>query len=130
MVVPLAETAPAEATSSAETAAEPEVPDIADWPWPGRFGVISVGLGLISVLILPVCLLGYLAFILSGAGLMLGLAGLVGALQNGESASVPLPAGGAGVARRFGTRAVDFPLAGVVACALALVLALLPFLFS
>ena len=69
----------------------------------------------------------YGAVALSGAGLVAGLCVLVGALRGGPG-QPRRPLAGAGVARGFGARAVDLPLAGVGVCAAALALALLPLL--
>jgi hypothetical protein len=103
------------------------LPDVADWPWPSRLGLISAAFGLLSVALL--CLPGssYLAPLLGGAGLLLGLGALALALLGGEPGPGRVLAG-AGVARGFGTRAVDFPLVGVAACAVALALTLWPLL--
>jgi hypothetical protein len=92
-------------------------------PRPARLGVAALALGLVSVLVLCLPVVGYVSPFLSGLGLLLGLAGLFGALTPSSS-----PASGADPVRRFGTRAWDYPLAGVAACLLALGLALLPLL--
>jgi len=124
---PVEEELPASAAASAPGAASP-APDEAEWPWHSRFGLTAAILGLTSVLVLCLPLVGYSAIVLSSVGLLVGLYGLFGALRRGA----PLPrlplAGGAGVAHGFGARAIDFPLAGIGVCAAALTLALLPFL--
>jgi hypothetical protein len=125
--VPPAETL-AEVTAGAEAPAEePPVPDVPDWPWPSRFGLFSAGLGLLSVLVLCLPEIGYVAIALSGVGLLLGLWALAGALMKGTPGPGPAVAGG-GVAGGFGARAIDLPLAGVAASSVALILALLPIL--
>jgi hypothetical protein len=120
--------APPAETPPEEAAAAPEVPDITAGPWPSQLGAVSAGLGLVSVLIHCLPLLRYGALALSGAGLLLGAVAVVGALRGGAPAPGVGRASGAAVARGFGTRAVDLPLAGVVACSLALALAVLPLL--
>jgi hypothetical protein len=83
-----------------------------------RLGVVALMLGLASVAVLCVPLLGYASFVLSGLGLLLGLWGLVRSL--GRDAGVAKgPTGG---------RALTYPLAGALVCLVALLLALLPFL--
>lgn len=98
-----------------------------EWTGPSRLGAVSAAMGLLSVLLLCVPWVGYVAPALSGCGLLVGLWGLLGALRGGGPG--PCPPAAAGVARGFGVRAVDLPLAGVVACSLSLALALLPLLF-
>jgi hypothetical protein len=118
---------PASAAASAPDSASPTL-DEAEWPWHSRFGLLAAVLGLTSVLILCLPVVGYAAIVLSSVGLLVGLCGLFGALRRGAPPP-PLPlAGGAGVAHGFGARAIDFPLAGIGVCAAALALALLPFL--
>src|SRR5262245_12232540 len=117
---------PASAAAHVSDAASPNQ-DEAEWPWQSRFGLIAAILGLASVLVLCLPLVGYVSIVLSSIGLLVGLCGLFGALRRGAPPP-PLPlAGGAGVAHGFGARAIDFPLAGVGVCAAALALALLPF---
>ena len=95
-------------------------------PLPARLGVAALALGLASVLVLCVPVVGYASVALSGAGVALGLAGLLAALAGGRGAPAGPPAGVAGWPRRFGARAWEIPLAGLAACLLALALALLP----
>jgi hypothetical protein len=95
------------------------------WPLPARLGVTSLALGLASVPVLCVPVVGYAALALSGLGLLLALGGLLGALARGARA---VPGGGAGGPAGFGARGWDYPLAGLAACLLALALALLPLL--
>jgi hypothetical protein len=90
-------------------------------------GMLSLGMGLVSILILCLPILGYLAFVLSGAGVILGTGGLLYARFHGGESLPPQLAGGAGIWGRFGSRVIDYPLAGVVACLFALALALLPY---
>lgn len=104
-----------------------ENPATADAP-PDRFGVTAVALGLVAVLILCLPGVGYVSPLLSGVGLLLGGWGLLRSLHPFAKGSRPMYAGGGLASYRFGTRATDFPLAGTVACLVALVLALLPFL--
>jgi hypothetical protein len=116
-----------EAVTEAAAAQPPPSPEVPT-PLPGsaRLGVAALALGLLAVLVLCLPFLGYVSPILSGLGLLLGLAGLLAAQVKGTG-SYPL-AGGAALAPRFGGRARDYPLAGVGVCLLALALALLPFL--
>jgi hypothetical protein len=58
---------------------------------------------------------------------LLGLSGLYKSFGQG-AARLGLPAGGARGVRRFGEGTLDYPLAGVGACLLALALALLPWI--
>ena len=87
-------------------------------PFPARLGALSMLLGVLSVLVLCLPYVGYAALGLSGVGLLLGLWGLASACLSG--------------ARSGGIRQPEksYPLGGVAACLLALVLALIPFLFS
>jgi hypothetical protein len=91
-------------------------------PLSARLGMVALGLGLLAVLVLCLPFLGYASPVLSGVGLLLGLAGLVHARRGGIGNSA------LGLGHRFGTRARDYPLAGIGVCLLALALALLPFL--
>ena len=74
-------------------------------------------LGTLSVLVLCLPYVGYVALAFSGVGLLIGLGGLARAFLHGASS------GPAGRADR------GYPLAGVGICVLALILTLLPFLF-
>jgi hypothetical protein len=92
--------------------------------FPARLGAVSMFLGTFSVLVLCVPYVGYAALGLSGIGLLVGLWGLVSACLGGGS-TPPVSSR----SRRFGERGLDYPLAGIGMCLLALTLALLPFLF-
>jgi hypothetical protein len=85
-------------------------------------------LGLVSILITCLPFVGSVSPLLSGLGLMLGFGGLFCSLRHGGERAVPLFAGGSQASSGFGARARDYPLAGTVACLLALVLVLLPWL--
>jgi hypothetical protein len=85
---------------------------------------MAMFLGAFSVLVLCLPVVGYASLGLSGVGLLVGLYGLVTAYLGGGNA-VPRDSG----PRRFGERGHDYPLAGIGMCLLALILALLPFLF-
>src|SRR5689334_16819561 len=79
--VPPPEEAPAEEPVSAPSPeAEPEALPL---PLPTRLGVVALGLGLASVLVLCLPVVGYVSPVLSGAGLMLGTCGLMCALWGG-----------------------------------------------
>jgi len=125
---PVAEEPSASAAAPAPDSASPALGGAA-WPWHSRFGLLAAVLGLTSVLILCLPVVGHASIVLSSLGLLVGLCGLFDALRRGAPPPPRLPlAGGAGVARGFGARAIDFPLAGIGVCATALALALLPFL--
>jgi hypothetical protein len=95
-----------------------------------RFGIVSLLLGCISILSLCVPFVGYIAFVLSGIGLPVALWGLFRAQTDGHQVILTTTGSGTGIVGNFGKRAVDYPLAGLVACLFALVLALLPLLLS
>jgi hypothetical protein len=97
-------------------------------PLAARLGVAALALGLGSVLLLCLPFIGYASIALSGAGLLLGAAGLLRALTGDGGPSGYALAGGAGASRGFGARASDYALAGVAVCLLALALALWPLL--
>ena len=104
------------------------VPSDPQFPSSARMGIVSLALGCVSVLIMCLPLIGYASIVLSGIGLPMGLWGLLRAHMDGnEMLSHSLP-GGAGIVGSFGMHARDYPLAGSVACMLALALALLPIL--
>jgi len=115
------ESAPSQPTSPA--------PDVEPLPTPARLGIAALVLGTVSIPVLCVPFVGYASIALSGVGLLLAIGGLFSAWTGGDVTLGHPPAGGAGVARRFGERARNYPLAGAGMCLLALVLALLPLLF-
>jgi hypothetical protein len=123
---------PAELAQAVEeaSAAEPSSP-IEDPPFPpsARLGIIAMALGLGSVLIMCLPLIGYVSIGMSSIGLLLGLGGLFRARTNDEPLPPHAVAGGVGIWGGFGTRTRDYPLAGVATCLLALVLTLLPILW-
>jgi hypothetical protein len=86
-----------------------------------------LALGLLSILVLCLPFIGVASVGLSGLGVLLGLGGLFTSLGRG-AVTLGLPFGGIRRPRRFGEGALDYPLAGVGACLLALTLALLPWL--
>jgi hypothetical protein len=97
------------------------------FPLPARLGITAMVLGMVSVFILCLPFARFLSIGLSGIGVLLGLAGLYRARTDSE----PLPptvAGGVGIWGGFGTRVRDYPLGGVAACLLSMILASLPFL--
>jgi hypothetical protein len=120
---------PPEGADAAPDTAPSDAPEAPPLPLPARLGVVSLALGLVSVPILCLPVIGYAAIGLSGLGLLLGLGGLYGAVVQGSSVPAPASAGRHGTPRRFGERSWDYPLAGLGGCLLALALALLPFLF-
>jgi hypothetical protein len=104
---------------------EPEEPPL---PAPARIGIVSLILACVSVMIMCLPIVGYVSILLSGIGLPVGLWGLLRARWEGNEMLCRSLTGGAGAAGSFGTRARDYPLAGTLACLLALTLALLPIL--
>ncbi len=124
---------PAELAKAVEEAAKVEAPSPEeDLPFPpsARMGIISMVLGLTSILIMCLPLVGYLSVGLSSIGLLLGLGGLFRSRTDSEPLPPQAVAGGAGIMGGFGTRARDYPLAGVATCLLALILTLLPFILA
>jgi hypothetical protein len=93
-----------------------------------RLGLVALLLGLGSILILCLPFLGgYASIGLSSAGLLVALCGLFQARSDGSGTPMPSPAaGGARIGSGFGARTHHFPLAGLAACLLSLLLALLP----
>jgi hypothetical protein len=94
-----------------------------------RLGITALVLGTVSVLILCIPFVGLAAFALSSAGLTIGLRGLYVARRDQPPAGTR-----AARKRRRKGRArefpVNYPLAGIVACLIALLLAFIPFLIS
>jgi hypothetical protein len=112
------------ATSTAAAAAADEA------PLSTRLGITALVLGLLSILILCVPVVGYGSLGLSGIGFLFAVAGLVCA-RNDRTRGVrpPLPAEGQGLPA-IGKRDLNYSLGGMVVCLLAEALALLPFLFQ
>jgi hypothetical protein len=111
-----------------EPEAAPSLAAFADeFPLPARLGMASVALGLLSVMVLCLPFVGVVAVGLSGLGVLLGVGAVFTSFRQG-TAALGLPAGGARGGRHFGQGALDYPLAGVGACLLALALAVLPWL--
>ncbi|HTU23690.1 MAG TPA: hypothetical protein VMG10_36975 [Gemmataceae bacterium] len=108
-------------------AAEIEVQD-PPIPSSARMGIVALVLGCVSVLIMCLPVIGYGSIVLSGIGLPVGLWGLFRARMEGDGMLCRSLTGGTGLAGNFGARPRDYALAGVVACLLALTLALLPLL--
>jgi hypothetical protein len=93
--------------------------------------MVALVLGVTSILLLCLPWIGgYASMGVSGVGLLLALGGLLRLRIDGDEAMSQSLAGGIGILGDFGARARDYPLAGVGACVLALVLALLPSLFN
>jgi hypothetical protein len=100
-------------------------------PVPARLGIAALLLGAASILVLCLPLIGgYASIGLSGAGLLLALGGLLLVRVEGEEEMGQAFARGVGIWGSFGARTRDYPLAGVGACLLAMILALLPSLFG
>jgi hypothetical protein len=126
---------PAELEDSAEDIPVPEPApaeeEVEPLPTSARLGMVALFLGVASILVLCLPFIGgYFSIGLSGVGLFLALGGLLRVRIDGDEAMSRNFAGGAGIFGDFGARARDYPLAGVGACMLALVLALLPSLFN
>ncbi|HTU89432.1 MAG TPA: hypothetical protein VMF69_04985 [Gemmataceae bacterium] len=121
-------TVPTELVKAVEEAAAVETTSPVEeppFPLPARLGIISLILGILSTFLVCAPILNYLSIGLSSVGLLLGLGGLYRSRTDSE----PLPpsvAGGVGIWNGFGTRVRDYPLAGVAACLLSLLLTLLP----
>jgi hypothetical protein len=123
---------PTELVKVVEEAERRETPSPAEdppFPLSARLGIIAMFLGTVSILILCIPIFGFLSIGLSGIGLLLALAGLFRTRTDSESLP-PAIAGGVGIWGGFGTRVRDYPLGGVAACLLALLLALLPTLIE
>jgi hypothetical protein len=97
-------------------------------PASARLGIAAMALGVFSLPILCIPFVGSASLAVSAVGLLLGGWGLLKARHEGAGRPGGAPAGGAQVWYGFGARAVDFPLAGMAACLLALVLGLWPLL--
>jgi len=111
-------------TTTRETTSLTEDPP---FPVAARLGISAMVLGMASFLSLCLPFGGYLSIGMSSIGLLLGLGGLFRSRSESESLP-PAIAGGVGICGGFGTRVRDYPLGGVAACLLALLLALLPIL--
>jgi hypothetical protein len=97
-------------------------------PLSARLGIAALALGLCSVLVLCVPLVGYASPGLSGLGLLLGFSGLLRARWECRKVVAPPLVGRAEWPYVFRGDLPDYPLAGTAACLLALALALLPVL--
>jgi hypothetical protein len=121
----------AAAAAPAAPAPDPVVEEEPPLPPSARLGLIALVLGVASILALCLPFIGgYASVALSGVGLLLALGGLLRSWTDGDEALSQSHAGGGKIWGNFGTRARDYPLAGVGACVLALTLALLPSLFN
>jgi hypothetical protein len=99
------------------------------FPLAARLGILSLVLGMIAFFLLCAPVGSCLSISLSSVGLLLGLGGLFLARTERESLP-PFVASGVGLWGGFGTRVRDYPLAGIVACFVALFLTLLPTLLG
>lgn len=120
---------PTEIVQAMEEAASVQISASSDedapFPLTARLGIISLVLGMISFVLICAPSVIYLSIGLSSIGLLLGLGGLFRARTDSESLP-PSVAGGVGLWGGFGTRVRDYPLAGVAACLISLLLTLLP----
>jgi hypothetical protein len=94
----------------------------------GRLGVVSLGLGLLSVVVLCVPLVGSASLALSGLGLLVGLCGLFDFARERRGGLVLRATTEGQTMSGGGGRALNYPLAGTAVSLVALVLALLPLL--
>jgi hypothetical protein len=92
-----------------------------------RLGFVAALLGLGSVLVLCLPVVGYVSIVLSTVGLILGLAGLVMSSRERRQGLSPPEKGGQALLS-IGGRRLTFPAVGVAVCLLALILVLLPLL--
>jgi hypothetical protein len=95
-------------------------------PPSARLGIAALALGVFSLPVLCIPLVGPASLAVSTAGLLLGGWGLLKARHEEAPQSSDAPAGEGPVRYRFGARTVDLPLAGMAACLLALLLELWP----
>jgi hypothetical protein len=129
--VPRSEPSPLEQRKGSHAVPAPapaDAPEEAALPWHGRLGLLSALLGLLAVPGLCLPIVGYAAPALSGLGLLAGLTALTGAWLDGPLPAAAAAPGTAGAPRGFGSRPMDFPLAGVAACLVGLILTLVPVL--
>ena len=126
LVVPVELPEEVQDVEGAETPSAPEDPPL---PPSARLGLLGLILGVASILLLCLPFIGYLSIGLSIGGLLSALAGLWRVRPEDTVAISSEAVRGARLPGNFGTRARDYPLAGVVVCFLALVLELLPALF-
>jgi hypothetical protein len=94
----------------------------------GRLGVVSLGLGLLSVVVVCVPVVGYASLVLSGLGLLLGLCALLDFARGRFGGHGLRTNAGAQVMCQPDARALHYALAGTGVSMLALVLTLLPLL--
>jgi hypothetical protein len=120
-----AEAAVPAADPAAEDGANPSTPRL---PLAARLGIASLSLGVASVMVLCLPFIGYMALGLSSVGLMLGLAGLYRAAVTAHAGPPSHTTGARKASVPFGQGRWDYPLAGVGACLLALILVVWPFL--
>jgi predicted RNA-binding Zn-ribbon protein involved in translation (DUF1610 family) len=93
-----------------------------------RLGVGALALGLVSMMVLCLPMVGTMSLGLSGLGLVLGLCGLVCSERQGKKRTGHELAGTLRMPALLGEHVMSFPLAGTIVCFLALGLALLPLL--
>jgi hypothetical protein len=93
-----------------------------------RLGVSALVLGLVSMMVLCLPMVGSVSLGLSGLGLVLGLCGLVCSERQGKRRTGHELAGTLRMPALLGDHVLSFPLAGTIVCSLALGLTLLPLL--
>jgi hypothetical protein len=108
--------------------ADVSVPADPPFPLHVRLGIASLVLGLISIMILCVPIVGYASLGLSAIGVLLGLGGLFNTRRERTWSIRGSEADGVPAITEFGDRPINYPLAGVAACLTALVLAIAPLL--
>jgi hypothetical protein len=128
LMVPLeSESSPEIPTNLPEPESVPEDPPL---PPSVRIGVASLLLGCISILSLCLPFVGYIAIVLSIIGLPVGAWGMYRVLMEGNHPILRSAGGTTGIVGNFGTRTLHYPLAGLLACFLAFILALLPIVLN
>jgi hypothetical protein len=105
-------------------------PEDQPFPLSARLGILGLALGVASILLLCVPVIGYISIGLSVLGLLAALGGLLCGRPSDRVPLSPQRIREVGLPEGFGRRASDYSLAGLLASFLALALALLPFFFS
>jgi hypothetical protein len=125
---------PEEPPDRPRTRHEPDDPDAEEeqivFSPSDRLGIAALLLGTVSVMLLCIPFVGLAAFGLSSVGIVLGFTGLYGRGQESRKRFRRPAARRASSKHPFRDYNINYPLAGIVACLLALLLAFLPFLIS
>jgi hypothetical protein len=121
----------AEDIEEMDLAHESSAPEEPPFPLSARLGIAGMALGLVSILSL--CLPGIGYFVSIGLSILGLLAAFGGLLRTRPHQAVPLSERlirDVGIPAGLGRQARNYSLAGLLTCVLALVLALLPYLFQ